>query len=165
MAQKGCDTVSTRCAWSRYVLKEVTVAGVIGPSYQLVADDIRTRIRSGEYEIGQPIPSTAKLMEMHRVSSTVVRHAVEQLRADGVLVGHAGKGVYVQAMPGDAPGQADGQAAPEEVASLTESVGRVEANLIELYGKLGYDYPHEGTAAPARKPGASSRTARRERRA
>jgi GntR family transcriptional regulator len=157
--------VSTRCAWSRYVLKEVTVAGGIGPSYQLVADDIRTRIRSGEYEIGQPIPSTAKLMEMHQVSSTVVRRAVEQLRADGILVGHSGKGVYVQAMPDDVPDRAGGHAAAQEMASLTESVGRVEANLIELYGKLGYDYPHDGTAAPARKPSANSRTARRERRA
>ena len=165
MARKGCGTVSTRYAWSRYVLKEVTVAGGIGPSYQLVADDIRTRIRSGEYEIGQPIPSTAKLMEMHQVSSTVVRHAVEQLRAGGILVGHSGKGVYVQAMPDEAPDRDGGHAAAQEMASLTESVGRVEANLIELYGKLGYDYPHDGTAAPARKPSSNSRTARRERRA
>lgn len=130
------------------------MAARIGPSYQLVADDIRTRIRSGEYPIGEPIPSTARLMAMHEVSSTVVRHAVEQLRSDGVLIGHSGKGVYVQAMPDDARDPAD----------VAQSVGRIEANLIDLYGKLGFDYPHEG-APPASRKRPGSRTARRERRA
>jgi GntR family transcriptional regulator len=139
------------------------VAGTIGPSYQLVADDIRARIRSGEYELGQPIPSTARLMQIHQVSSTVVRRAVEQLRTDGVLVGQPGKGVYVQAMPRDA---ADGAGLTPEMTGLTQSVGRIEANLIELYGKLGYDYPHEGSTAPATgKRRASSGAGRRERRA
>jgi GntR family transcriptional regulator len=130
------------------------LAARIGPSWQLVADDIRARIRSGEYPIGSPIPSTARLMAMHEVSSTVVRHAVEQLRSDGVLIGHSGKGVYVQAMPGDVR-------APDDVA---QAVGRIEANLIDLYGKLGFDYPHEG-APPASRKRSDSRTARRERRA
>lgn len=138
------------------------MAGTIGPSYQRVADDIRARIRSGEYQVGQPIPSTARLMDMHQVSSTVVRHAVEQLRADGVLVGHSGKAVYVQAMPGNAAGAPDGAA----LTGLTQSVGRIEANLIDLYGKLGFDYPHEDTATPGtRKRGSGSRATRRERRA
>ena len=78
------------------------MTGSIGPSYQLVADDLRSKISSGELQVGDLIPSTVKLMEQYGVSSTVVRHAVAQLRTDGILEGHPGKGVYVKALPADA---------------------------------------------------------------
>jgi hypothetical protein len=33
----------------------------------------------------------------------------------------------------------------QELTQLHETVGRIEVNLIDLYGKLGYDYPQGGT--------------------
>ncbi len=157
----------------------------IGPSYQLVADDIRARIRSGEYQVGQAIPSTTKLMEQHGVSSTVVRHAVEQLRDDGVLIGHGGKAVFVQATPDDAAEErgdtralaAQVSALRDEVHALTqrvgsldsaglhEALGRIEGNLIELYGKTANEYPWEEAPGGARRSrAAGERGGRRERR-
>lgn len=123
-----------------------------GPSYQRVADDIRARIISGEYAVGAPIPSTPKLEEQYGVSKTVVRGAVDQLRAAGILAGHPGKAVYVHAVPDEAAaGQRDLKALGKQVAELKERVrdneelreivSRIEGNLIELYGKTGYDYP------------------------
>jgi DNA-binding GntR family transcriptional regulator len=117
----------------------------IGPSYQRVASDIRARIISGEYEVGAMIPSTPKLASQHKVSTTVVRHAVEQLRAGGILVGHPGKGVYVKARPDAA---AAGQ---RDLNALSETVSRLEDNLMELYGKLGYDYPRDETGESKRQ--------------
>jgi GntR family transcriptional regulator len=132
------------------------VTGSIGPSYQLVADDIRARITSGEYQVGQPIPSTAALRKQYGASSTVVRHAVEQLRDGGILVGHPGKAVYVQATPEAAASEQrdvkvlGGQVA--ELARRVDAIGdgalrdlvtQIEVNLMELYGKLGYDYPRQ----------------------
>jgi DNA-binding GntR family transcriptional regulator len=130
------------------------LAEKIGPSYQRVADDIRSKISSGELAVGDPIPSTVKLMEQYGVSSTVVRHAVAQLQAEGIAIGHSGKAVYVQARPADvASDRAD-------VDQLRDALGTIEANLIDLYGKLGYDYPRGD--APARRA-ARTPAAKRER--
>jgi GntR family transcriptional regulator len=149
----------------------------IGPSYQLVADDIRSKISSGQYAVNSPIPSTSQLMKQHRVSSTVVRQAVERLKAEGLLIGHSGKAVFVRARPDDAARQRhDIRAVDEQMTrlrdevrelaqrvdalergELRDAVGRVEVNLIDLFGKLGFDYPRdestgdsEGTAAGER---------------
>jgi len=135
------------------------VAGSIGPSYRLIADDIASKVTTGEWPVGEPIPSTAKLMELYAVSSTVVRQAVAQLRESGVLIGHSGKAVYVQARPEDAAAgrltldvlgaqvaelRAEVRELAERVGSANEVrdvLGRVEAQLIDLHGKLGYEYP------------------------
>jgi DNA-binding GntR family transcriptional regulator len=160
----------------------VTVS--IGPSYQLIADDIRAKISGGELSVGDPIPSTASLMRQYDVSSTVVRRAVALLQGQGVLVGHGGKAVYVQATPEDTEaGRGSIDALSEQVTELKgtvrgladrvdsisrdddqlrDTVGRVEAQLIDLYGKLGYDYPRQpGESTPAKR--ASGTAARRGR--
>jgi GntR family transcriptional regulator len=153
----------------------------IGPSYQLVADDLRSKISSGEFQVGDPIPSTVKLMEQYGVSSTVVRHAVAQLRADGVLIGHSGKAVYVNAKPEDAAAErlsiealtelvtglrdeVRELAQRDEVSGLRDALGRLEAQLIDLYGKLGYDYPRDvADTGSGRERASSAKAGRRGR--
>ena len=70
-----------------------------GPAYRLVADDLRRKIAAGELPLGSAIPSTAQLGELYGVSTTVVRAAVAQLRDEGLVVGHPGKGVFVSSTP------------------------------------------------------------------
>jgi len=106
------------------------------------------------------------------MSQPVVRRAIEQLKAEGILAGRQGKGVYVIATPADAAAERlDIKALGEQVAGLRgqvgelaeragtglpaslardlarirEAVGRIEANLIDLYGKTGHDYPQGGS--------------------
>ncbi|MFB6865105.1 winged helix-turn-helix domain-containing protein [Streptomyces virginiae] len=62
-------------------------------------EDLRRQIAAGHLAVGDPIPSTAKLGSQYNVSSTVVRRAVTELTAEGLLYGQAGKGVFVQAHP------------------------------------------------------------------
>jgi DNA-binding GntR family transcriptional regulator len=121
------------------------VSDSIGPSYRLVADDLREKISTGKLSVGDPIPSTAQLMKQHGVSSTVVRRAVAQLQAQGVLVGHGGKAVYVQAIPEDsAAGQDNISGLGEQVTELKSTVrglaGRVdelEAQVMDLRANAG----------------------------
>lgn len=120
------------------------MASTIGPSYRHVADDIKERITAAEFPVGQPIPSTARLMEHYGVSSTVVRRAVAELQAEGIVIGHSGKAVFVRARPSDAEAErTDVGRLAAEVAELRAVVGRLEANLMDLYGRSGYEYPHE----------------------
>src|SRR5690242_13991698 len=84
-----------QCAcWLPTVRENGLVAEPVGgPAYQQVARDLRKRIASAECPVGSAIPSTAKLSEMYGVSVTVVRAAVAQLRTEGLITGHPGKGV------------------------------------------------------------------------
>jgi DNA-binding FadR family transcriptional regulator len=149
------------------------VTGEAGPEYQRLKHRIRSRIISGEYRVGDPIPSTARLSEESGMSVPVVRRAVDQLKADGILRGHPGKGVFVRAVPADADSErVTVEALGRQVAELREMadrdglgemravIGRLEANLIELYGKLGYDYPQGGEHDSA-KAAAGRRRSRR----
>jgi DNA-binding GntR family transcriptional regulator len=137
------------------------------PAYQEVADDLRQRIGTGEFPVGAAIPSTAKLIGEYRVSTTVVRAAIAQLRADGVLVGRTGKGVFVRATPAEAAQQAASveslsrqvdelraelrrvkAAQREQVAAgfaeLQEQMGRIERRLVELSSQVSERHPGDG---------------------
>lgn len=147
------------------------VTGAVGrPAYQQVADDLRRQIAAGELPVGSAIPSTAKLSERYGVSVTVVRAAVTQLRADELVVGHPGKGVFVSSTPDavaertttvhDLAGQvaelraelrrAESSRYQEaaEVAALRQQIGGLQAQVADLYGKLGEPRPDAGPPAP-----------------
>jgi DNA-binding GntR family transcriptional regulator len=143
-----------------------------GPAYQQVARDLRERIASAEFPVGTAIPSTAKLREMYGVSVTVVRAAVAELRADGLVTGYPGKGVFVSAAPTAPTGRAAtvedlarqveelraelrrAQATRRgersaEVAALREQLARLQGQVSGLYAKLGIPDPgSEPSAVP-----------------
>jgi GntR family transcriptional regulator len=148
-----------------------------------VADDLRASIRTGAYPPGSQLPSYEELMKHYLVSITVIRSAIRELRTERLVRTHQGKGVFVtDPLPPLADGgpAAASQAATEraetralaaEVASLRaelrklaqrDDVARIEANLIELYGRTGHDYPLEDQHTEAQQE-ISERTARRGR--
>ncbi|MDW5326346.1 winged helix-turn-helix domain-containing protein [Plantactinospora sp. KLBMP9567] len=62
---------------------------------QKIIDDITRKIASGELNPGDQIPSAAELRAQYGVSITVVRGAVNWLKAKGLVEGHPGLGVFV----------------------------------------------------------------------
>ncbi len=60
---------------------------------------IRAEIAAGRYARGSRLPSEETLANDLGVSRTVVREAVAQLRADGVVFSRKGSGVYVSETP------------------------------------------------------------------
>lgn len=144
------------------------------PLYQKLADEIRSQIASGALAVGDPIPSTAELMKRHSASNTVVRAAVAELRNEGLLLGQAGKAVYVRAKPETVEEErvslrtlgaemAELKSAVRDLADRVESVqpadlsakvtemqatiGLLQTHLIELYARLGQPYPHDSLNA------------------
>ncbi|MFF5171641.1 winged helix-turn-helix domain-containing protein [Micromonospora sp. NPDC000089] len=65
------------------------------PAYVRVVRDIRGQITSGELKPGDKLPSFSALCEHYNVSGTVIRTAMLLLKAEGLLDGQQGKGVYV----------------------------------------------------------------------
>ena len=62
---------------------------------QHVIDDITAQIESGDLGPGARLPSTAQLRAEYGVSITVVRNAVQWLKAKGLVEGLSGVGVFV----------------------------------------------------------------------
>jgi GntR family transcriptional regulator len=60
-----------------------------------LAAHIRGQIESGELSPGEKLPSTSQLCQIHGVSSIVVRNAMLTLKAEGLVVGLPGVGVFV----------------------------------------------------------------------
>jgi GntR family transcriptional regulator len=60
--------------------------------YQQIADDLRRRIRSGEFVRGQVLPSEAALGVAHDASRVTIRKALESLRSEGLVESRQGFG-------------------------------------------------------------------------
>ena len=67
----------------------------VRPRHQLIAEDLRQRIRSGELHPGETIPSYRTLMETHGVTVGTVRQAVLALQSDGWIESAPGVGCVV----------------------------------------------------------------------
>ena len=63
--------------------------------YEQVADDLLSKIRSGEYSPGSKLPSRAQLCEMYDVSESVIEKAMLILRREGWTDTLPGVGVFV----------------------------------------------------------------------
>jgi DNA-binding GntR family transcriptional regulator len=66
------------------------------PAYVQVADELRSAIRHGEYLPGSQLPSYEALMRQYDVSITVIRSAVRELKTEGLVRTHQGKGAFVR---------------------------------------------------------------------
>ena len=73
-----------------------------------VAARLRTAIADGALTPGAKVPSEAQLSRGYEVSRTVVREAVSQLRAEGLVETFQGRGSFIAAAPGARGGRADG---------------------------------------------------------
>jgi GntR family transcriptional regulator len=69
------------------------------PLYARVADALRQDIRAGRYGPGDQLPSERELVVRFKVSAATTRAAIVQLRAEGLVTSHQGRGVFV-AEPG-----------------------------------------------------------------
>jgi len=66
------------------------------PAYLQVADALREQITSGQFPPGAQLPTERALQETWQVSSKTVRAALDQLRAEGLIVSYQGRGVFVR---------------------------------------------------------------------
>lgn len=61
-----------------------------------VEQELRKLIESGQYKIGEKMPTENALGEQFNVSRTVIREAIAGLRAAGLVMSRRGSGVFVE---------------------------------------------------------------------
>jgi len=67
-------------------------ANVAAPLYQQLCDAIKEQINSGNYKVGERIPSEEQLSEMYGISRITTRSGVEKLVEEKILIKRRGKG-------------------------------------------------------------------------
>ena len=110
--------------------------------YLRIVDDLRRSIALGSLAPGSKLPSNAELKRRYDVASQTAQNAINALKAEGLVYGVAGKGVFVRsdidteavrrrfAMTGGS--SSDMQAVLIRLASLEAKVAHLE----ELVGAL-----------------------------
>lgn len=66
------------------------------PRVHEIAADLRTRIDSGEFPPGGKLPSTRDLASHYEISQQAIARVVALLKADGLVEGRQGAGVFVR---------------------------------------------------------------------
>lgn len=66
------------------------------PLYREVYEALKSRIQSGEYELGAALPSEPKLRDEFNVSTITVRRAIHELSLDGLVEPRQGVGNIVR---------------------------------------------------------------------
>lgn len=65
------------------------------PAYYQIKEDIKKRIRSGEWKSGEAIDSERKIADTYQVSRMTVRQAIGELEREGILEREKGRGTFV----------------------------------------------------------------------
>jgi len=108
------------------------------PAYVQVADQLRDTIGSGQFPPGSQLPSYEALMRTYGVSITVIRSAVRELKTEGLVQTHQGKGAFVRdplPQPGQPPA-AEGSdafhAVMAEIQSLHDGLDRMDERMARV---------------------------------
>jgi len=65
------------------------------PLYQQIADDLRSKIESGELPSGEQIPTEVDLQKIYQASRNTIRDAIKRLVSLGIVQTRAGQGTFV----------------------------------------------------------------------
>jgi len=100
----------------------------LSPKYRQIADELRARIRSGEYAPGDRLPSMADLMAAHRVALGTVKDAIGVLTDEGLAYKEQGRGTFVSnPLPEEARSEFEQMSAAIE--ELSEQVRLLDARM------------------------------------
>jgi GntR family transcriptional regulator len=100
--------------------------GQEGPDYWPIVEDIRQQISDGKLERGQKLPSLPQLQTTYGKTEGVVRRALAELRVEGLVSSHQGKGYFVRK---DA---VTGRLSTAEFEGVTQRLDNVQKTLEQL---------------------------------
>jgi DNA-binding GntR family transcriptional regulator len=116
------------------------------PAYQQIADDLRAAISSGRYQIGDQLPAERELARQFGVAAMTIRHGLDVLRGEGLVVSTEKRGHFVARVPGPDDGSGHSpeyQAFMEQLRAVREDLRQVHQRLDRLEELAAPDI-HEG---------------------
>jgi DNA-binding GntR family transcriptional regulator len=120
--------------------------GGVPLTFEVIAETLRERIRSGGLKPGEALPTQAVLMREFGASSLTVQKAMALLKQEGWAVSRPGKGAFVahhhdDADDGEALGSPEGQSAPvgataARVEALEQALADATEQLADLRARV-----------------------------
>jgi GntR family transcriptional regulator len=98
--------------------------------YQRIVQDVKDQVRLGRLKGNDKLPSTRELADHYGVAPGTVQRALAELRAEGVVYSHQGRGSFIRESAVDAVADPTSQAIKrleEKVTELTERLERLES--------------------------------------
>jgi GntR family transcriptional regulator len=102
------------------------------PAYQQIADDLRAAIASGRYQVGDQLPAERELARQYGVAAMTIRHGLDVLRSEGLVVSTEKRGHFIARIPG--PDDGTGQS-PEYQEFMAQLRG-VREDLRQVHQRL-----------------------------
>jgi DNA-binding GntR family transcriptional regulator len=105
------------------------------PVYQQIAAELRAAIAAGRYQVGDQLPAERELARRYGVASMTVRHGLEVLRSEGVVVSAEKRGHFVARIPGpdeDSGHSPEYQVFMEQLRAIREDLRQVHRRLDRL---------------------------------
>jgi GntR family transcriptional regulator len=103
-------------------------------AYVQIADDLRLKIATGALKAGQKLDGNAKMAERYGVVSMTVRHALDILRDEGLIVSQQGRGTFVASDPPEGDSERDRQLIGE-LAEIKAALNVINSRLDRLEGQ------------------------------
>ncbi|MFI5783772.1 GntR family transcriptional regulator [Nocardia sp. NPDC051570] len=107
------------------------------PRYQLIANELRAQIASGEYAPGDRLPTKPELMQRFGVALATLNQGLQVLRDEGLVETFQGVGTFVQERP------AERVSIEAEIAELKDRIARLETQMMDVYSNLAIPDPTE----------------------
>ncbi|WP_047121831.1 winged helix-turn-helix domain-containing protein [Streptomyces leeuwenhoekii] len=98
-------------------------------AYEQVADDLRKKIASGTLKAGQRLDGNAKMAERYGVAAMTIRHALDILRKERLIVSQQGRGTFVASDPESAD-------SAERATQMVGELGEIKAALELINSRL-----------------------------
>jgi DNA-binding GntR family transcriptional regulator len=102
------------------------------PAYQQIADDLRAAIASGRYQVGDQLPAERELARQYGVAAMTIRHGLDILRGEGLVVSTEKRGHFVARILGP---DEDAGHSPEYLAFM-EHLRAVREDLRQVHQRL-----------------------------
>jgi DNA-binding GntR family transcriptional regulator len=102
------------------------------PAYQQIADDLRAAIASGRYQVGDQLPAERELARRYGVAAMTIRHGLDVLRDEGLVVSTEKRGHFIARLPGPD----DGVGHSPEYLAFMEQLRAVREDLRQVHQRL-----------------------------
>ncbi|HEY9371723.1 MAG TPA: winged helix-turn-helix domain-containing protein [Streptomyces sp.] len=105
-------------------------------AYAQVADDLRRKIAAGGLKAGQRLDGNAKLAERYGVAAMTVRHALDILRDEGLIVSQQGRGTFVASDPPNVETSERDRQLGDELSEIKAALDLINSRLDRLEGQV-----------------------------
>jgi DNA-binding GntR family transcriptional regulator len=98
--------------------------------YQRIVQDVKDQVRHGRLKGNDKLPSTRELADHYGVAPGTVQRALAELRTEGVVYSHQGRGSFIRESAVDAVADPTSRAIKlleERMNELNERLERLEA--------------------------------------